>query len=123
MYAHEGFESNENYFMRALFVVGFEVAMFFLAIFFGPFFTWRAALTLAKDAITGGTGSEGTLRDQREAEKHQLYNKVLVLIEACLEGAMQLILQGNIFRLHPTTIDPVGCISPLHPLRMRKSWH
>ena len=79
----------------------------------GPLFVWRAAITLAR--ATAFPAAEDDEDKRAAAERNQLYQRVLTVIEAVLESLPQLLLQGTLFYLHPERIDPyvfafsVGC--------------
>lgn len=80
--------------LRALII--FEVRLTFLSVILGPFLTWRAALTLAREATFSSEEQRGGVNAD-EALRHKLYNRVLTFIEALCEALPQLILQARVF--------------------------
>lgn len=106
---------------RACAIIGFEAKVVGLSLVLGPFQLWRAALTLAHNAVVPAaaveeefsvwkmgtpraSGSEHHRPAQADAEatateQHLLHCRVLTLLEAVCESWPQMVLQTAIFML------------------------
>ena len=72
-----------------------EGMIFALSPLLGPYLTWGAGLTLAREAAFTEADDMGV--DTAEKAKHVLYNRVLTLIEGLCESMPQLILQTSVY--------------------------
>lgn len=108
---HKRYAECEGVLAKALIAAGLE-AKLVVSLLVGPYFVWRAALTLGRE-----TAFPEVLDDEHldAAERNKLYQRVLTVIEAVLESLPQLVLQGALYYMHPERINPyvfafsVGC--------------
>ena len=73
-----------------------------VSVLLGPFFVWRAALTLSYQTAYPEDDEE----KREQAKKNLLYQRVLTVIEALLESLPQFSLQSVLYCLHPEDINP-----------------
>ena len=89
------------------FLLAFELKLTVLSMLVGPFLTWRAALTLARESLLGGQDSDLGGVDAKLLEEHRLYNRVITFVEGLFEAGLQIILQARVFYKTRGTIDAI----------------
>lgn len=102
---HEIYLKQKGFVRKFCFVILLEAQLTLFSLVLGPFFLWRAALTLALETLDPDDALNGTPAAD-EASKHVLYLRVLTFIEAAYEALPQLLVQTYTFIFEPGSIAP-----------------